>query len=350
MPPKQAPSSANDSVAQGEPFSDASSSYWPEGWNWARFSDPDADFFALSEEDRERMRQGLQEVLGDDGMRNLDVHLRIKARQRELEKLRQQGAPPPPYRAPDFLKRWRTRPGRGGGGPWGFFAFRTALYDDETGWTEFKRRVGSILQVPFDRVVDQHDGHEYEDVAEGRKAFELHWVEDRELDGASAETLRERYVELKKQGTFPTTDYDMFLCASPEAIESVLSLDPANLPTINSSFWRDDAPFLLTVLEETEVNPHGDEEGDYDPDDQSNERNWYKSVFKVPVEIVPDSLWELAESAYVPPARLTRAVKGSTELGGTMPHNFMVDGLTELWWGMGPSPASLKRRRGLRGF
>ena len=126
-------------------------------------------------------------------------------------------------------------------------------------------------------------------------------------------------------------DYNMFLCASPEAVESVLSLDDDNLPNTKSSFWRDDAPFLLVVMEEAEV-------------------NWYKSVFKVPVEIIPNDLWDLVDRAFMQPTRLTREVKGSIELGGTMPENYTPDGLTELWWGVAPSPLALKRRRGLRGL
>lgn len=349
MPLKTAQSPGSKRKSDDEPFSDASSSYWPDGWSWARYSDPEVDFSTLSEAEKDKMRNGLQEVLGDDGMRRMSLYMRRKTREREDQKLREQGVAPPEYSAPDFLKQWQKRH-PDDDGPWGFLAFRTALYDDEERWTEFKRRVRRILNVAFDQVVEQHRGHEYEEVAKARRSFELRWIEDRELDGARAEALRGRYAEVKKKGDTPAgMAYNMFLCASPEAIESVLSLDADDLPTTKSAFWRDDAPFLLAVMEEAAANPHGDDE-EYDPDDPGDERNWYKSVFKVPVEIVPDNLWDLVDRDYVPPTRLTRGVRGSAELGGTMPENYTADGLAELWWGMGPSPRALARRRLLRGL
>ncbi|KAK2595261.1 hypothetical protein QQS21_007048 [Conoideocrella luteorostrata] len=337
-----------------EPFSDASSSYWPEGWNWARYSDPEVDFADLSEEEMDKMRNGLREVLGDDGMRRLTVYLRQNRRDWEDQKLIEQGVPPPEYNAPDFLRQWQKRYSDR---PWGFVAFRAALYGDGDGdgdekkWLEFKDRVQRCLDVSFDNVVRQHRGHEYEQVAKARKSFKLHWIEDKELNGATADSLRERYAEMKSKGdTPPGMDYNMFLCASPEAVRSVLSPDESALPTTRSFFWRDDAPFLLSVMEEAEVNPHGYEEEEHDPTDPHDERNWHKSVFKVPVEIIPDHLWDLVDRDFIQPARLTRGVKGSTELGGTMPEIDTVDDLSELWWGMGPSPQALDRRRALRGW
>ncbi|KAJ2965362.1 hypothetical protein NQ176_g10656 [Zarea fungicola] len=102
-------------------------------------------------------------------------------------------------------------------------------------------------------------------------------------------------------------------------------------------------------MEQPTMDPHGPEEP-HDPDDPHDERNWYKSVFKVPAEIVYSELWYLEDRSYVAPTRLTRSVKGSEELGGEMPENFVVDGLQELWWGIGPTPQSLKRRARLRGM
>lgn len=347
MPPTAAYSSAGNLERDNERFSDSSSSYWPQGWNWARYSDPDADFSTLSEEEQNKMRNGLQQVLGDDGMRRLWLHLDQKAQELEDKRLNESGAAAPEYNPPDFMKQWQKRHR---GGSWGFVAFRTALYDDENEWAEFERRIQCILNVAFDQVVQQHRGHEYEEVAEARKSFKLQWVQDEELEGATAETLRKQYIEFTKNAVVPVSmDYNMFLCASPEAVESVLSLDTDNLPTTKSSYWRDDAPFLLVVMKEETLNPHGDDE-EYDPADPHHESNWYKSVFKVPVEIVPDILWDLIDRDYISPTRITRGVKGSTELGGTMPENYTVDGLSELWWGMGPSPRSLERRRRLRGL
>ncbi|KFY01714.1 hypothetical protein V490_00788 [Pseudogymnoascus sp. VKM F-3557] len=352
MPPPMPPSSSSSKQkAKAEPFSDASSSYWPTGWSWARYSDPDEDFSTLSEEEMEKMRNGLQEVLGDDGIGRMSVYLRQKRQEAEDQKLRDAGVPPPEYSAPDFLKQWRKRnPGPDDdGGAWGFIGFRTTLYDDEARWSEFKDRVNRILHVAFDRVVEQHRGHEYEDVTKARLSFEIRWIEDPELEGAFAETLRKRYTEVKKEESTRATgmDYNMFLCASPQSVDSVMSLDEDDFPTTKSPFWRTDAPFLLVVMEAAEVNPHGDEEDEYDPLDPHNERNWYKSVFKVPVEIIPDTLWDLMDRDFIAPSRLTRGVKGSEELGDKMPKIEMLGGGEEFWWGMGPSPRSMRRRRGV---
>ncbi|PHH92850.1 hypothetical protein CDD83_4272 [Cordyceps sp. RAO-2017] len=332
-----------------EPFSDASSSYWPDGWDWARYSNPEADYSLLPDEELAKLRAGLLEVLGDEGLARMSIHLRQKERLWEDQKLREQGVPPPAYNPPDFLKRWEERHR---GRPWGFVAFRTALYGDDERWAEFERRLRPILHVAFDRVVEAHRGHEYPAVAEARSSFELHWIQDAELDGAFAETLRARYARLKQDGDTPAgMRHDVFLCASPEAVESVLCVDDNRLPATQSSYWRDDAPFLLVVMEEAAVNPHGeDEEDEHDPTDANDERNWYKSVFKAPVEIIPDHLWDLIDRSFLSPTMLTRGVKGSTELGGAMPENDTADGLTELWWGMMPSPKALKRRRLLRGL
>ncbi|KAF3482060.1 uncharacterized protein GIQ15_04819 [Arthroderma uncinatum] len=337
MSPDALPSGSKG-ASVNEPFSDASSSYWSEGWNWARFSDPDANIMALPEDERTKMMSGLKEILGEEGVRRMHIYIRRKRERLEDKKLREQGVPPPKYDAPQFLKQWRK--GYSNNTPWGFVAFRTVLYDDEEKWAQFKDRVHQILHLAFDKVVGHHRGHEYEEVAKARKWFTLHWVEDKGLDGATEETLREWYANAKTDA--PTgMGYNMFLCTCAEAVESVFSND---FPTIDSFNWRDDAPFLLVVMEVTEVNPHDEEE--HDPDDPHTERNWYKSVFKVPIEIVPDELWGEIDSEIFPHTRLTRNVKGCNQLlGGKVPNNTPnVDGLTELWWGMSASPKSIRRR------
>ncbi|KAM5430046.1 hypothetical protein McanMca71_007482 [Microsporum canis] len=327
-----------------EQFSDASSSYWPEGWNWARFSDPNTDFSVLSEDERTKMFKGLEEVLGEEGMRRMTIYKRRRWQKQEDQRLRDEGVPPPEYEEPGFLKLSRKRclDGR----PWGFVAFRTVLYDNEERWVEFKTLVQQILNIAFDRVVGAHRGHEYEEVALARRLFTLHWIEDKELHGATENTLREWYEKAKKE--VPAgMDYNLFLSTCPEAVDSVFS-NP--LPTTESLHWRDEAPFLLVVMESTEENPHGDDP--YDPDDPHHEKNWYQSVFKVPVEIVPDTLWEVIEMAITEPTRLTRKVKGFNQLlGGPKPREIpLINGLNDLWWGTMPSPQDHKRKRIQRGF
>ena len=162
MPPDLPQSSGSKKRAadDGEPFSDASSNYWPEGWNWARFSDPNTDFSVLSEDERTKMFKGLEEVLGEEGMRRMTIYKRRRWQKQEDKRLRDEGVPPPEYKAPEFLKISRERCLNNL--PWGFVAFRTALYDNEGRWVEFKTLIQHTLNVAFDRVVDRHRGYEYE--------------------------------------------------------------------------------------------------------------------------------------------------------------------------------------------
>lgn len=178
--------------------------------------------------------------------------------------------------------------------------------------------------------------------------LEMHWIEDKELDGANANTLRKYYVAMKNnKGVRGDFDMNMFFCASPEAAESVLSPEVDHMPTAESPSWRDEAPFLLAVMEEESVNPHGEEES-CDPVDPHHEANWYKPVFKMPIEIIADELWMIIRRGILGPTRITRNVRGSTELGGELPRIVLVDEPYELWWGAGPTPRSVKRRRILR--
>lgn len=75
--------------------------------------------------------------------------------------------------------------------------------------------------------------------------FKLHWVEDGQLDVATVHHLRERFARMKRDEAMAVAvggaDYNMFLCASPEAVASVLSLDDDDdVPTTASMLWRDD--------------------------------------------------------------------------------------------------------------
>ncbi|GAO19285.1 uncharacterized protein UV8b_03335 [Ustilaginoidea virens] len=325
-----------------EPYSDASSSYWPEGWGWERYSHPDEDATSLPEEEQEKIRNGFRHVLGNDGFNKMMDYLFEKEMAHQKKEQDLANALPPEYKAPDFLRHWRLRCSSG---PWGFYAFRTALYGQDDKWEEFKTRLDRLVNIPFDHVVQAHRGHEYEEVAEGRRTFTIHWIEDEQLAGANADSLRKRYSALRQDKEAKgALDLGMFLCASPEAVESVLSPNQDDLPTTDSLAFRDEAPFLLAVMMEESTNPHGDEEP-YDPHDPHHEANWYKSVFKVPIELIANEFWKTIEDPVMGLARITRNVRGSTELGGELPKIIPLDEPYEYWWGAGPTPRSIKRRR-----
>ncbi|QPG96537.1 hypothetical protein C2857_004490 [Epichloe festucae Fl1] len=325
-----------------EPYSDASSSYWPEGWGWERYSHPDEDATSLSEEEQEKIRNGFRDVLGKDGFNKMMDYMFEKEMAYREKEQDLANAPPPEYKAPDFLRHWRLSYNSG---PWGFYAFRTALYGQDDKWEEFKTRLDRLVNIPFDQAVQVHRGHEYEEVAEGRKMFTIQWIEDEQLAGANADVLRKRYATMKEDKEVKgTLDLGMFLCASPEAVESVLSPSQDDLPTTDTLAFRDEAPFLLAVMMEESMNPHGDEEP-YDPEDAHHEANWYKSVFKVPIELIANEFWKTIEGPMMELTRITRNVRGSTELGGELPKIIPLDEPYEYWWGAGPTPRSIKRRR-----
>ncbi|KAJ3492178.1 hypothetical protein NLG97_g5460 [Lecanicillium saksenae] len=330
------------STAKLEPYSDASSSYWAPGWNWERWSHPELDFGDTSAQEIEKMRLGILEVLGEDKFEEMTVYLQRKHELWQDKKLVAEGVPPPEYKQPDFIKTWRR---------WyadrevGIVAFRTALYEDEAKWNTYKEGLSRILSLSFDRVVRQHRWHEYGDISEARRKFKLHWIEDKSLEGADADALRARHLELRDNNELPGGMIDwMFLCASPQASESVLSLrSEDDFPTVDSNWWRDDAPFLLAVMEWERIYPHGEDEP-CDPDDPHDEANWYKPVFKVPAELVWSELWPCMVDPVGEFARITRHVKGSAELGGWLPKNFDGQDESEMWWGKGPTLQALKKR------
>jgi hypothetical protein len=326
-PPSQPP---KDNAPPNPDYSDASSSYWPLGWNFEKLSRATAeDHASLSKGELEKMQAGLREVLGESGVGALAMHLfreeQKRAKKTGITAEPTSADPIKPALAPGWLRDWRRRHH---GQKWGFVAFRTAFYDDEEGWEGYKRRLEGIVSIAFDR----EEGKGLEDWAEAKANFELRWVENPELAGANTTALREIYEELERD--LPAgLSHPIFLCASQEAVDSVTSLDQETLPDSNSVPWRPTAPFLFAVS--TNPDP-GLEEG-------HEENEWFKPVFKVAVETMVDELWPLIESGAMPLRRITRHVKGSTELGAQETVN--GEELESIWWTMAPSPARLRKRR-----
>ncbi|KAH6637221.1 hypothetical protein F5144DRAFT_569954, partial [Chaetomium tenue] len=282
------------------------------------------DRASLTQDELEKMQAGLRDVLGESGVGALAMHLF-----REQQKLSKDSKSEParPVLAPNWLREWRRRHR---GRMWGFVVFRTVLYGDEEGWEGYKRRLDGIVRIAFSR--EEEKG--LEDWEQGKDNFELRWVQDPGLAGADAAALRRRYEELEKD--LPAgLSHGLFLCASQEAVNSVMSLRDDELPTSESMLWRPTAPFLLAV------SVHAD--SGFEEDHEENE--WFKPVFKVAVETMVGKLWPLLDSGAMPLTRITRLVKGSSELGsvGTLDD----EKLDNIWWTMAPSPERLRRRRGV---
>ncbi|KAI0107412.1 hypothetical protein F4776DRAFT_645167 [Hypoxylon sp. NC0597] len=220
--------------------------------------------------------------------------------------------------APNWLKHWsRRRRGQ----VWGFIGFRAA---DEARWEEFDEEVRRIIELQFESA-----GSELPDYEEARAKFEIRWIEDDGAVAADADALRKRYAELRPD--LPSgLAQELFLCAMPEAVDSVLTPDTADRPTAGSRWWRADAPFLVAVAANSDP---GLEEG-------HEERDWFRPVFKVAVETLVEELWWLLDSNIMPLRRITRHTRG---LGGQTETD--SDGLDDIWWTMSPSPKRLKRHR-----
>lgn len=162
-------------------YGDSSSTYWSPDWNYERFHKFDLqDIMTLSDPDveHEKMKAGMREALGEDGYAKWMEHRfgpENRAREKEMAAL---FADQPPDYAVDVRMHAE-------GGKWGFVAMRTACYDDEQKWQQFKKRLEKILNIQFSKDKSRPG------VDAARDTFELHWVEDSSLAGASTDVLRE---------------------------------------------------------------------------------------------------------------------------------------------------------------
>ncbi|KAJ8133269.1 hypothetical protein O1611_g357 [Lasiodiplodia mahajangana] len=228
---------------------------------------------------------------------------------------------------PNWLTHWERRRR---GQPWGFIAFRAACYKDEARWTEFKMEVERIVANQFERTTIP--ASEIPRVKEAREKFAIQWIEDDTSIILNADALREKYNELRSN--VPSAfSQELFLCATPKSVDSVLTTDTLDRPTADSAWWRAGAPFLVAVAANDDP---GLEEG-------HEERDWFRPVFKVAIETVVNELWWLIDSDIMPLRRVTRYTRGHDELGATGTSN--GDGLDDIWWTIAPSPERLRKRR-----
>ncbi|OTA55850.1 hypothetical protein K449DRAFT_387887 [Hypoxylon sp. EC38] len=321
-PPQSAPASALDSQ-----YSDASSTYWPPGWSFAKFrAATSEDLVALPADELAKMQAGLRQVLGEDGVSRLAQQLFQEEQQKKLKVEDEGGSLSSSHKpiAPNWLKHWSQRRK---GQVWGFVCFRAT---GETRWKAFEEEVRRIIDVQFESAA----ALEFSDYEDARAKFEIRWIEDDRASTADADVLRKRYAEMRPD--LPSgLAQELFLCATPEAVDSVLTPDAADRPTADSKWWRADAPFLVAVAADSDP---GLEEG-------HEERDWFRPRFKVAAETLVEELWWLLDSDIMPLRRITRYTRG---LGGQAETD--GDDLDEIWWTTSPSPERLKKRRRFRGY
>ncbi|KAI1420324.1 hypothetical protein F5Y12DRAFT_788345 [Xylaria sp. FL1777] len=332
-----------DLEAAGKEFGDYSSTYWPAGWNFDRFSKASSLELLqeLPEGEYAKLQAGIQEALDEPARKRLSEYLVQLARKKIVDE-QAAGTPAAPQAqtnpvAPDWLRQW-TRRHRDR--TWGFVAVKTASYDDGERWNEFKARIRNIMEIPFERDIDSSSASAVtEDASAARAKLELHWIEDPGLDGQTdPDILRDRYSQIRP--SLPSgQSQNVFLVASKDAIASVLddATDQKTDEAASSNLprWRSKAPYVLAVSADADP---GLEEG-------HEEREWFKPVFRVAAEVLVDEFWHLLDSDFMPLRRITRYIKGTDLDGQVLATGDYDDDLEDLWWSMAPSPQRLRKRR-----
>ncbi|KAI8198969.1 hypothetical protein KHU50_008205 [Colletotrichum sp. SAR 10_65] len=320
--------SQNAPPPQTPVYSDASSSYWPPGWNYDHYRHAThADIAELPEGELLKMQAGLRDVLGEDGVERLAMHVYEEQQQSSADTKESV----PEYFPPNWLKHWSERHK---GQTWGVVAFRTASYDDAERWEAFTKEVDRIIEIPFQRAIEEGDVPEESmgSIEEARFKFEIRWIENSALANERADDLRERFDNLKPYLPAGMSD-KVFLVASDEAVTSVLDLEEAERPTTKSKWWRPSAPFLVVVT----VDPDpGLEEG-------HEEREWFKPVFKVAAEVAVEELLWLLDSDIMPLRIIARSVTGVKDVKDNATAG--VRELDDVWWSTAPSPERMRKRR-----
>ncbi|KAK8850937.1 hypothetical protein PGQ11_013416 [Apiospora arundinis] len=372
-------------------YTDASSSYWPPGWNFDRFAHATAeDDATLSAEERSKMQAGFRDALGEDGVQ--EMARVVWQEQRRLKKLEDtakatttslpsSSAQRQPT-SPEWLKTWRKRYSEEA---WGFVAFCTpavtAMPDSEV--EEFRGRVRKMVEIPFNVALEQ--GLPADEIAEARRLFEIRWVDDVDDEwkqmGKQGEEwtdkARAHYRAMRESGSLPLgLSSSVFLCASPEAMTSVLqtTFEEVKEAAAAKSRWRDNAPFFLVVAAETEQGVEEDEENSGDhpaAGSGGGERDWFKPVFKAAAEVLVEELWWVVEEQMTTLGRMTRFVRGATvsdvvaetaegeRQGGDRKASNDAndggargeesgrgdDGLDEIWWSVHMPPHRMRKRR-----
>lgn len=347
-------------------YSDASSSYWAPGWNFERWVHADENELAtLAEDELVKIQDGLRDVLGEAGMSKLsrymfDLEQKEKQQQQEDNKKRTlegdvkgppasssaEDAQTPVFSPPNWLRIWRRH---FNGQQWGFVVFRAACYDgsddDEQRWAKFKAQVQRSVELPFERAI-AHATEEGsvipDDFNEARTKFTIRWEEtpagkESAVPIPSADSFRSEYAALRPNLNSGLS-WDVFLCASTEAVES-FEKEASNTDE-TSSLWRPQAPFLLAVAADKDA---GLENG-------HEERIWLKPVFKVAAEALVESLIDVVDMG-TPLQRVTRNIRGTNELDEDTENQDKevpekeAEELDEISWSMHPSPDRLRKRR-----
>ncbi|RFU29638.1 hypothetical protein B7463_g6717, partial [Scytalidium lignicola] len=263
---------------QADQFGDHSSSYWPPGWDFNRYSKATAlELLALPDEQYPKLQAGLLEVLGEDGQSHLNDYLCKLARQRAGIK--------PSY--PDWLTYLRR------------------FYPDQAwDFAAFKAKLNEVVRRAFHTAMPASPA----DVSEAQAKFEIRWIEDPAINSdpdvkePSLKRLRVRFKEVQLSSSGGVSEdvlpsgmsKNVFLVASEESIASVMDAsvakiirwhDPDTSGSTRAKRLGPDgiigAPWILAVTADAERELDEEEDG----------HGWFKPVIKVAAENLADAFW-----------------------------------------------------------
>lgn len=155
-------------------------SYYPPGWDAERWQTAtDEEFDTLTEEDFERFHTGIRAHLGEDGAEKF-----FEEMVRRQAEIRPPSPPPISDMPPNFiltLNRLRCDED-GGFQEWGFVVFGiTAVPKD------VKEKIEALIDRQFNIDWVSLTPDRLSEVQRAKEKFQLMWIEDADLDGATPE-------------------------------------------------------------------------------------------------------------------------------------------------------------------
>lgn len=279
--------------------------YWPPGWSRERLvnSTNQEVMTTLDEAEYERMFDSLKTALGPDDFAALTQEMSANHRARLA---RERAAAGRPLMAIDQLAPERRVPllatlrDRCPDGPFGWVAYRTCCYGDDSTWKSFREKWDQFIDHEFEEVIH------IPGVREAKARFEIRWIEDVKFAGISIDDIAAHYRGLEP--TLPITGFQHGLClvVGDSEVQSVLQ---SPCPTPNPIKEQLLLPYVLGVVKDAGADPATDQL-------RLEEHDW-RTSFKIALEaLVGDLIRVLFED-----------MRSPSELSAGLDDD-------EIWWAM----------------
>lgn len=297
-------------------YGDHSSSYWPPGWNFARWRrSTQAEIFALPEDELTKTQAGLREVLGEDGVDQLAELIFAESLQKEQAKQQDDNVMPSQGVA-ELRPNWLTiYDRRCKGRAWGFVVIKAFKSDGDDGtWTKFKLKLEEISRLPFAL-------EKFHNVDEASSHWTLDWLEEDyekqpDLDIKELQTKFASHISAQSENFLSSK---LFLVATQGVVSQVLK---QAMPDTEAKRWRAGAPYILALPGEGSA-----------------------KAFRVASETLADELWVALEGLESSVSDISASVQPVSLVAGEGPAVDDIDDLEDIWWSTAPSPSRLRKRR-----